>query len=373
MTDLYLEEQRLKVEEFTKMLSTLYVNDLNHQRQLQAEFNTLSALPENMEDMSNIYKKEYHRIQSSICLDFIKQCKITQLLLNKIIFEIHKQNTYNSYNLNFRYLYNFDENLNGTEIYIYDLKSHKRTSTCELKSYKSKRRLCDKVTNYAKISNSHLLIMGADRNLHKGILMDLKTKTATGVFNFSTQERVFDVFNQFIYYDNYLFIFGDAEKSGLLKYNINRNKWHQLAFPCLKEWISSVLYRNYVLISSSYNSIFYLYDLLIEAHSEIAFYEHVKNRKFLFTDQVRAYLWVQNGSIYESDENNPFKWNKIGNNDFGIRDLPLDINLHNFDITFSNYEGDIYASLIIRPQMYCYKFNKKRKAMKIIYQGEVNR
>ncbi|CAG9330718.1 unnamed protein product [Blepharisma stoltei] len=376
MADLYLEEQRIKteeflveqkikIEEFSIMLTALYINDSDHHRQLQTEFNTLSALPKNIDNMIKKYKDDL-RIQC-FYRDFAKQCRITQILLNKKIFKIHKQNYNNSYNSDFNYLYNTDENLNGTEIYIYDIKSHKRTSTCELKSYKPNRRLMSKIANYVKISNSHLLILGAaEQYSRKGLLMDLKTKAITEMFNFNSQKDVFDTFNQFIYYDNYLFVFGNLGMSGLAKYDINRNKWQKLAFPQLDRRVFAVLFHNYVLVSSFYNSTFYLYDFLINSHSEIGFYEHVENRKFLFTNQIRVYLWIQNNSIYESEENNPFKWNIIGNNNFGIRELP-------FDITFSSFEGNIYASLLIRPKMYCYKLNRESKEIELIYQGEVNR
>ncbi|CAG9330719.1 unnamed protein product [Blepharisma stoltei] len=375
MADLYLEEQRIKteeflvekkikIEEFSAMLTALYISDSDHLRQLQTEFKTLSALPKSIEGMIKKHQGDL-RIQC-FYRDFAKQCRITQILLNKKIFKIHKQNYNNSYNSDFNYLYNTDENLNGTEIYIYNLKSHKRTSTCELKSYKPNRRLLDKITNYVKISNSHLLILGSVQERYKGLLMDLKTKAITEMFNFSCQKGVFDTFNQFIYYKNYLYVFGDLDRAGLVKYDINRNKWQKLAFPQLDRRVFAVLFHNYVLVSSFYNSSFYLYDLLIEAHSEIGFYERIESRKFLFTDQVKVYLWIQNNSIYESEENNPFKWNIIGNNNFRIRELP-------FDITFSYFEGNIYASFLIRPKMYCYKLNRECKEIELIYQGGVNR
>ncbi|CAG9323720.1 unnamed protein product [Blepharisma stoltei] len=190
--------------------------------------------------------------------------------------------------------------------------------------------------------------------------MDIKTSAIREEFNFS----MFGKFNDIIFYENKLFIFsGDGSKS--IYFNINTKICHNFSFLVLFGKISAVLFKNFILVSRESQSIFYLYDLMIDNYSKIDYVSAHGLQKFFFADNKRAYLWIKNGLIYESEENNPFQWNVIGNNDFGIQ---VKIN----EITYSYYMGNLYISFISRPKMYCYRFNKEEKGMELIYEDKVS-
>ncbi|CAG9323719.1 unnamed protein product [Blepharisma stoltei] len=353
LADFILKEKNSQIDEFLKKLD--FLNDINEHYQLQAEFLQISYF-DKCDSYIFALAKENTYINSSR-KNYIQKCKNIQSLLDKSVLKIYNQN-YKSHIIDFNYLCNYDENLKGTEIYMYDIEKGTRTSTITIKSYHPPHRLLDNITNILKVSNSHLLIIGNWNNEGKVYLMDIKTQAVRLQFNIWNCMKISD----FIFYENYLYVF---KIISCVRFDINSNLFYEIPFPQLYGRVFAVLFRNYILVSNSNNSKFYLYDLIIETYSEISFFQDIESQKFLFTDNLKAYLWIQHGKIYESEGNNPFKWNAIGSIDFGIRKTPD-------DIAYSNYMENLYISFIVRPKMYCYRFNKDSKNMELIYNEEVN-
>ncbi|CAG9334026.1 unnamed protein product [Blepharisma stoltei] len=192
--------------------------------------------------------------------------------------------------------------------------------------------------------------------------MDLRTKTVRQIFQFELLAHPFNKSDEIIYYENSLYIFGERKLSGCMKIDLNSKRYYMLPFPILHHKMFCILLYKYVLVANYIDSNLYLYDLMIEEHSIIASFEHLQCFKHLFTDNLRTYLWIPLSAIYESEENNPFIWNLIGNSDFGISFIPSEIN-------YSNYMGNLYLSYITRssmPRTYCYIFNRKKKEMELI-------
>ncbi|CAG9334027.1 unnamed protein product [Blepharisma stoltei] len=358
LADLILNEKKTHIDAFAQKLTFRSSNNAVQRSQLLSELYQLSHFDEYENYIFSIVtpnsrtKKSYKK--------FIKECENLYLLLDKPDLKILKQHSHILFNTDFNYLYSYVDNYNGIELYAYDIESHKMT----IKSYRPNHRLLDSITNIVKISKSSILILGILAGHAKGFIMDLGNKNVRQIFQSKVQTGPFHELNEFICYENYLFVFGCKGIQNCMKMNLNSKRWQQMKFPYLHDRIFSVFLKNYALISCYRNSNFYLYDFLIEGYSEISDFKYIKRKKFLFTDNLRVYMWIW-GSIYESEEDNPFKWNLIADFKFGIHAEPN-------GITYSNYMGNLYIGFLISPQMYCFKFNRTKKEMELIYQEDVN-
>ncbi|CAG9323721.1 unnamed protein product [Blepharisma stoltei] len=182
LADLILKEKNTQIDAFIKKLGSL--KDISEHRQLKAELIEISTF-DKYDNYIFLLAQENIDINSKRN-KFTKKCKNLQVLFEESIFKLDKYSfsfalrdilsntfqcnlvkkyekipksfrnsilkthdkTYKHCNIDFNYLYNYDENLNGTEIYIYDIESGLRTSSVITKSYQNcPYRLLDKITN----------------------------------------------------------------------------------------------------------------------------------------------------------------------------------------------------------------------------------
>ncbi|CAG9325757.1 unnamed protein product [Blepharisma stoltei] len=357
LANLIMKEKTSQIRKYIQKHSSSIINDPNQHSQARSELLEISTF-----DQYDRYI--FSKINSNTIIylsytNFANKCEKIQLLLDKLLLKIHNRRYHDLLTIDFNYLYNATETMNGTELYIYDIGSDIITTTILIKIRSYDKPVLERVTNLIKISNSSLLIIGPLKDCYNVLLMDLKTKLTRELISFANQNRLYGRSGRFIFYENCLYQFGDLWSPGCMKYDIVRKRWSSLTFPPLNNKLSLALYKSCILVSDYQSSSLYLYDLIIENYSVIDYFENIPAQKFIFTDNVRVFLWMQNSFIYESEENNLFKWNIIGNSDFGISETPC-------EITFTNYMGNIYASFAARSQMFWYKFNMAKKEMELI-------
>ncbi|CAG9330733.1 unnamed protein product [Blepharisma stoltei] len=150
-------------------------------------------------------------------------------MLATVIFKFHNKNYRNHYNSDCNYLFNYLIKQRGSELYIYDLKTHERTSTSASNKFGANNWLLDSIVSIIKISNSHLFIIGKN---NKGYLMDLRTRKISFYLDLKIEDYGNFPIYPFIYYDNCIYIISNFR---ILKYNLYKKISTIMKFPCVIE------------------------------------------------------------------------------------------------------------------------------------------
>mmetsp|Transcript_3490 Transcript_3490/g.3237 ORF Transcript_3490/g.3237 Transcript_3490/m.3237 type:complete len:130 (+) Transcript_3490:347-736(+) len=114
------------------------------------------------------------------------------------------------------------------------------------------------------------------------------------------------------------------------------------------------IFKNSIIICGYEHSKVYKYDFQIESYTELPIMDiRQKFQKILFEINSRIYVLIKNGKILESEVDNEYAWNVVGNSQF----------VYYNNCFLVNHKGSIYISLHYYRDMYCYKFCLKKKIL----------
>ncbi|CAG9332344.1 unnamed protein product [Blepharisma stoltei] len=120
-----------------------------------------------------------------------------------------------------------------------------------------------------------------------------------------------------VYFESNVFVFGGQTSwkphRRARKYNFAMNSWEKLAMmPKPASSCACLIYKQKVLLSGREHRFLYLYDIKLDSYSEIV-NGLGKSNKVLLGSDSKVYIIEESGGIYESERDNEYKFNRVGN------------------------------------------------------------
>ncbi|CAG9331317.1 unnamed protein product [Blepharisma stoltei] len=140
------------------------------------------------------------------------------------------------------------------------------------------------------------------------------------------------------------------------KLDLLQNKWFKLpSTSVVITHCSMEIFKNSIIISGRHVSNIFKYDLNIESHSDLYLEDlDLDTYKGIFSGGSRLYIFQNSNFIYESEIDNDYEWNKIGNFNYEFSMFP-----------FKKFnDGSVFISLSYKAKLMLYKFDLKHKNFK---------
>ncbi|CAG9316067.1 unnamed protein product [Blepharisma stoltei] len=213
-----------------------------------------------------------------------------------------------------------------------------------------------------ELPNSEIFCLTDDNDI---FTFDLKTWRINKKYPDSSGYR----YSLLLSYENcvYLFCFKPNSLACLEKFNISSTIKTSLPSPPIdcKSSLSGCVYKNSFLFCAKASSRLFKFDLLIESYSQLPISVNSKFVKMLFTGNMRVYIANQNYGIFESEVDNEYHWNQIGQYQIDSIEKCIDFSHLNFT----------YFSIVKHGLMKVYLFdlgNKKIYKTNKDYYGRVD-
>ncbi|CAG9324883.1 unnamed protein product [Blepharisma stoltei] len=245
-------------------------------------------------------------------------------------------------------LYTIDNDLNRTNLIIYDTENDSR----EVRIVDTHESL-DLGTCIAQLPNGNLFCFGKDSPIISGttLIIDENYRARelpSGTHCYSSSA---------IYFNNSVYCFGGINNKGSItlseRFDLNKNRWTKLkSLPQADHGCKSVMFNGNIVISG-YNKHLLRYSIGKNTFAKIPYDFKEFKQKILLSAERLYLIECQNGSIYESELSSDTAWRPIG-----------DSIINSFHQIYVSYnKGGINIALIYSVVISYFKFNLEGKIL----------